>query len=333
LSAAVLVVAPSWVGDAVLSQPVLALLRKQAPDVAIDVLAPAWVAPLFARMAEVRDVIPSPFRHGELSLRARWRLGRSLAQRRYARAVVLPNTIKSALVPFFARIPTRTGYLGERRYGLLNDLRPPSNAPRLVDRYAALVGDTGAAVPEPHLQAHPESRAALLQELSLSLSAPVAVMCPGAEYGPAKRWPAEHFASLAASLAADGFQVWLVGSPNDAAVGDAITALAPQVRNLCGRTSLDGAIDLISCASVAVSNDSGLMHVAAALGIPLVALFGSSSPAYTPPLSAKAQVARIEIECSPCFQRECPLGHFRCLKNLEPERVYRMVRIDPPKTE
>lgn len=326
----VLVVAPSWVGDAVLSQPVLALLRAQLPGCEIDVLAPRWVAPLYRRMAEVREVIPSPFGHGELRLAARWRLGRALRQRRYDRAVVLPNSFKSALVPWFARIGRRTGFRGEGRYFLLNDMRTldRKGTTRLVDRYAALVGHAATATPEPRLQSHSDSRDALLRELGLTREQPVAVMCPGAEFGPAKRWPAEHFAALAQRLVADGYAVWLVGSPNDAAVGDDIAARVGQVLNLCGQTSLDGAIDLLSCASLVVANDSGLMHVAAALHLPLVALFGSSSPDYTPPLSAQAQVARIAIECSPCFKRECPLGHFRCMKELDPERVYRMVRTD-----
>lgn len=326
----ILIVAPSWVGDAVLSQPVLALLQAQAPGCEIDVLAPTWVAPLYRRMAQVRTVITSPFRHGDLALASRWRLGGSLRNARYERAVVLPNTLKSALAPWFAGIPCRTGYLGEQRYGVLNDVRrnPVGKRERLVDHYAALVKEKEEPTPEPKLQAHPEARTQLLRKLDIETTQAVVVMCPGAEYGPAKRWPAEHFAELARRLLADGYTVWLVGSPNDAAIGAAIAAQATQARNLCGRTTLEGAIDLISCASNVVTNDSGLMHVAAALGVPLVALFGSSSPDYTPPLSRWAHVARIAIECSPCFQRECPLGHFRCLKELSPERVYLMLRSD-----
>jgi heptosyltransferase-2 len=162
--------------------------------------------------------------------------------------------------------------------------------------------------------------------LTLSTHRPIAILCPGAEYGPAKRWPAEHFISLARRLLDDGYAVWLLGSPNDQPAAMPIATAIAGVRDLTGRTDLGTAIDLMSLASVVVSNDSGLMHAAAAVGRPLVALFGSSSPEYTPPLSPLAHVARIDIVCSPCFQRECPLGHFKCMRELEPEAVYELAR-------
>jgi heptosyltransferase-2 len=169
-----------------------------------------------------------------------------------------------------------------------------------------------------------------MRALDLSRAQPIAILCPGAEFGPAKRWPAEHFADLALRLARDGFAVWIMGSPNDAPAASALEAALggrrTGVTNLTGRTDLGTAIDLMSAASLVVSNDSGLMHAAAAVGAPLVALFGSSSPLYTPPLSASARIARIEIACSPCFKRECPLGHFRCMRELHPELVYNLAR-------
>jgi len=333
----VLVVAPSWVGDAILSEPLFAWLRGAGVAASIDVIAPPWCGPVYARMRGVGRIIDSPAAHGQVALRERRRLGIAL-RGTYTHAYVLPNTWKSALVPWFARIPRRIGYSGEARYGLLTEARrlDARALPQLVARYAALAmparGSAGEP-PAPVLVPDAANREAAMRALSLSTARPVAILCPGAEFGPAKRWPAEHFAALAKRLARDGCAVWLVGSPNDrpaaAAVVAACGASANAVTDICGRTDLGTAIDLLSIASIVVSNDSGLMHAAAAVRAPLVALFGSSSPLYTPPLSDTARIARIEIACSPCFKRECPLGHFRCMRELSPELVYNLARAEP----
>lgn len=330
-----LVVGPSWIGDTILAQPLFRLLHSRHREVALDVLAPEWTLPLLRRMPEVRHAIPSPFGHGELKLGARRRLGRELRGERYDQAFVLPNTLKSALVPFFAGIPLRTGFLGEMRWGLLNDVRRCDDLglPSLAQRYAALAGDTegdaNAPLPPLRLAVDPAARAAALRKFALDARRPAAVLCPGAEYGPAKRWPARHFARLAQRLAARGMAVWLVGSQRDQALGAEITTLsAGACRNLCGATTLDEAVDVLASAAVVVSNDSGLMHVAAALGKPLLALYGSSSPAFTPPLSGHAKILKLELPCSPCFERECPLGHFDCMNQLTPERVFDAVEFD-----
>jgi heptosyltransferase-2 len=313
-----------------MAQPMLARLREKRPDLAIDMLAPKWVLPVAGRMPEVGDTIESPFGHGDLDLGGRWKLGRSLAARGYAQAIVLPNTLKSALIPFFAGIPLRSGYVGESRYGLLNDLhRLDKKNPRpMVERYLALAEAPGTPlphVPAPRLTASPENLARVLTRLGLpqpSEARPVAVLCPGAEYGPAKRWPPEYFAQIASRLAESGFSVWLMGSESDKPVARAILEARPGCAvDLCGKTDLASAIDLIAAARVVISNDSGLMHVASALDRPLVALFGSSSPAHTPPRSQNARVQYLAIECSPCFARVCPLGHFRCMRDLSPERI------------
>lgn len=324
----ILIVAPSWIGDTLLAQPLLRRLHDKLGRVSIDALAPPWCGPLLERMPEVSEVIPSPFAHGELKLRARWKLGRELAQRRYDQAIVLPNSFKSALIPFFADIPLRAGYVGESRYGLLNLVHKLDEAkqPLMAERYAQLAEKPGAPLPLPlppvRLQVDPVNTARTTARLGLDRLRPVAVFCPGAEYGPAKRWPAQHFAALARELAQRGYTVWLIGSGKDAQLGEEIRAQSGGVcDNLCGKTDLAAAIDLISCAKLVVSNDSGLMHVAAALGKPLVALYGSSSPAHTPPLSVAARIVSIDIECSPCFARECPLGHFKCMNDLLPARV------------
>jgi heptosyltransferase-2 len=331
----ILVVAPSWVGDAILAEPLLALLREPYEEPVVDVLAPPWCAPVFGRMRGVRRLIETPFAHGRLDLAARRALARELAGAQYTRAIVLPNSWKSALVPFLARIPRRTGYVGELRYGLLNDARrlDARGLPRLVDRFAALVATPGVLVPTPPapvLVPDEANRGAALRALRLRTDRPVAILCPGAEYGPAKRWPPTHFADLAARLLADDRQVWLVGSPNDKLAASSVLQAAGEpgrrILDLTGRTDLGTAIDLMSLAAVVVSNDSGLMHAAAAVGAPVVALFGSSSAVYTPPLSPLAHVAKIDIACSPCFKRECPLGHFKCMRELSPQLVYNLAR-------
>jgi heptosyltransferase-2 len=331
----ILIVAPSWVGDAILSEPLVAVLREPFEEPIVDVLAPPWCAPVYARMRGVGRIVESPFAHRELALRRRRELAGELRTRGYTRAFVLPNSFKSALIPWLARIPRRIGYAGELRRALLTEARRTERKalPRLVDRFVALAVPKGRLVPTPPapvLVPNAANAGAAMRALTLSTHRPIAILCPGAEYGPAKRWPAEHFITLGRRLLDDGYAVWLLGSPNDQPAASPIAAALAGVRDLTGRTDLGTAIDLLSLASVVVSNDSGLMHAAAAVGRPLIALFGSSSPDYTPPLSPLAQIARIDIECSPCFQRECPLGHFKCMRELDPERVFELARDATP---
>jgi heptosyltransferase-2 len=280
----------------------------------------------------VSEVIINPFPHGALHLLARYRLGKRLRANLYDAAYVLPNSLKSALVPYFAKIPQRIGFTGEMRYGLLTDARKLDKHKLLlmVARFAQLAeanrNEFENTIPHPHLSVSNEARQQVLRKLDLHLEQPVAIFCPGAEYGPAKRWPVQYFAELAQKLRAQGYAVWLIGSPKDREVAAKIVSMGNQpVRNLCGTTDLDDAIALLSCASLVVSNDSGLMHIAAALDRPMLAIFGSSSPQFTPPLSAQALVLKLDLPCSPCFKRECPLGHFNCMMQLTPSEVGRHV--------
>lgn len=301
-------------------QPLLMRLHQQHPDAELHVLAPAWSAPLLARMPEVAATIENPFAHGAFDWAGRKALGCRLASADFSAAYVLPNSWKSALVPFFAKIPERIGYSGEARFILLNQRHPKSILPRLVDRYAALAGHFDDPTPNPRLTSTPNQQQAARAALGLAADSDPIIFCPGAEYGPAKRWPIHHFATLAKKLTAP---VWIVGSAKDAPVGEAIVQQSDGTAlNLCGKTNLEQAIDLIAGAKAVVTNDSGLMHVAAALDRPLVALYGSSSPGYTPPLSAHATILSLGLECSPCFKRDCPLGHLRCLEDIPPEQVF-----------
>jgi heptosyltransferase-2 len=330
----ILVIAPSWVGDCMLAQPMLARLMQRHPNAQIDLFAPPWTAELLKQIPEVHEVISNPFPHGAFKLGARYRLGKQLLATHYDQAIVLPNSLKSALIPFFANIPLRTGFVGEMRYGLLNDLRRLNKIelPLMAERFAQLAeaqqGTMQRPLPQPRLQVTVPQRERVLHRLGLTLTQPVAVFCPGAEYGPAKRWPIPYFAELAQHLRGLGYTVWLIGSPKDKDIGEKIVALGNNAcHNLCGATDLADAIALLSCADLVVSNDSGLMHIAAALDRPMLALYGSSSPRFTPPLSAHAQVLKLEMKCSPCFKRECPLGHFDCMKKLTPDRVAKFIPV------
>ncbi len=314
----ILAVAPNWIGDALMAQPLFARLRQKTPGLTLDVLAPEWVAPVARRMDEVDEVIAVPWRHGALDLGARWRLGRELRARGYDRAIVLPNTWKSALVPFFAGIAVRAGYIGESRYLLLTELYRKDSAASMALHYARLAEPPASVCDEPLENPHLTVTAQEVESVKRrhGVQGRYIVFCPGAEYGPAKRWP--YFAGLSARLPGETV---ILGSANDREAARDILG-----RNLVGKTSLDEAIVLIAGADYVVSNDSGLMHVAAALGRPQIALFGSSSPGHTPPLSPKARVLWLGIECSPCFQRVCPLGHFRCMREMPVERVLKEIQ-------
>lgn len=312
----------------VLAQSLFLNIKQHNPDIAIDVLAPRWTLPIVRRMPEVRGAIENPLAHGEFALRKRFRLAQALRGEIYDQAIVLPNSWKSALVPFLAGIPRRSGYRGEFRFGLLNDVRILDKArlPRMVDRFVALADTQASGVPIPQLAYTEVGRQATLAALDLCAAGPIVALCVGAEFGPAKRWPPEHFAALAKILARAGWQCWVVGSDKDQLIASEVVRLSQSTTlNLCGKTTLDQAVDVLASADVVVANDSGLMHIAAALGKPLIALYGSSSPAFTPPLAPNAIIIKRDLPCSPCFARECPLGHFNCMRELDPHQVAQAV--------
>lgn len=324
----------------VMSQSLYQQLKTEHPDAELHVMAPSWCLPLLARMPEVDRPVLMPVGHGQFALKSRWHLGRQLRQESYDWAIILPNSWKSALIPWFAGIPRRTGWTGESRYGLLNDLRPNKKSfPMMVQRYVALgLSKSQTQTPEqlpdysyPALTIDQNNQQLALQKLALTSARPVLSLCPGAEFGPAKRWPDRYYAEIAARwITEKQGQIWIFGSQKDIPVANAIREQLPVEAQsdcaiLAGQTSIPEAIDLMALSQLVLCNDSGLMHIAAALNVPLVAVYGSTSTLYTPPLSKQVALVHTDINCRPCFKRECPLGHLKCLNELYPAQVWQAI--------
>jgi len=332
----ILIISPNWIGDAVMAQPLLHLLHQRFPKYLIDVLAPSWVAPVWRMMQEVDTVITTSFAHGTLQLKERWHVARQLKQRGYAQAYVLPNTFKFALIPWLAGIEYRIGYKGEMRFGLINVMHHDNdNLPRpMVSFYAALAlapshsPPLPSALPRPTLTVCNDQVVDVMSRLALNVNTPLVIFAPGAEFGPAKRWPSTHFAKLANIIQQNQptAQIVLLGSKKDKDVCDEILAIVPTVHNLAGATQLDEAIMLIAQAKAVVSNDSGLLHIASALNRPIVAIYGPTDPQHAPPFSDAAVSLSLQLDCSPCRQRECPLLHQNCMKNIEAEMVWQSLQ-------
>ena len=331
----ILVLGPAWVGDMVLAQSLFKTLKASQPDCIIDVAAPAWTLPLLECMPEISSKIALPFKHGELAFWQRIAFGKTLKNQGYNQAIVLTNSFKSAILPWAAGIPKRTSFLGEMRYGLINDIRSldKTKLKKTVERFVTLGLDENKSLPEtipnPQLNTNPEaawilaSRLGVLNEINKANDrSKILGLCPGAEYGEAKRWPAEYYAEVANDAISKGWQVMLFGSDKDIPVTNQINQLSKnKCIDLGGKTKLGEAIDLMSLCDTVISNDSGLMHIAAALNKKIVAIFGSSDPYHTPPMSANAVIEYLGLECSPCFKRECPLGHLNCLNNIKPANI------------
>lgn len=331
-----LIIGPSWVGDMMMSQSLYRTLKADNPQIEIDVMAPAWCRALLNKMPDVNQAIAMPIGHGSLALKERYQLGKQLKSQHYEQAIVLPNSLKSALIPFFAGIPKRTGWKGEMRYGLLNDIRTLDKQafPLMVERYIALAYPkseirSAEDLPKPLLYPHlvVSAKDALLtrSEFNLSGAEPLIGFCPGAEFGPAKRWPDYHYAALADMLAKQEAKIIIFGSQKDRVVGDAIInqmTLGDRCLNLAGLTSLEQAVNLLSCCNAVVSNDSGLMHIAAALDRPLVALYGPSSPDFTPPLSNKAEIIRLITGYHKVRKGDAEEGYHQSLIDIQPELVF-----------
>ncbi|WP_086774367.1 lipopolysaccharide heptosyltransferase II [Vibrio coralliirubri] len=334
----ILIIGPSWVGDMVMSQSLYIVLKQLNPESQIDVIAPKWCKPILDRMPEVNKAIEMPIGHGELGFSSRRKIGKSLRGEQYDQAYILPKSAKSALIPWFANIPIRTGWKGEFRYGLLNDIRiNMKDFQYMVERYVALAypkngsdesHDLGglSSLPKPKLIIDKKQQLETFTKFSLNTQQNTIGLCPGAEFGPAKKWPTKKYAEVAQHACKLGKQVWLFGSQKDASTCNEIKSLVDpelqcHIQVLAGKTTLIEAVDLLANCEVVVSNDSGLMHVAASVGCHVIGIYGSTSPSYTPPLASKVDIISIDIECRPCFKRECPLKHLECLKNLSSNLV------------
>ncbi len=321
-----------------MAQSLFMSLKCSFPACLIDVLAPPWSLPLLDRMPEVAKSIVMPLQHGQFGLMTRIKLGRQLRSSHYDQAVILPNSWKSALIPFFANIPIRTGYRGECRWGLLNDVRTLNKRTlaMTVQRFVALGLPRNAQQPpdyqRPKLSGNPLSREAVIEKFGLTLTDKILVLCPGAEYGPSKRWPADYFANVAQAKIQQGWQVWLLGSDKEKVSADSINQLTHQgCKDFIGQTSLAEAVDLMSLANTVVANDSGLMHLAAALDKRVIAIYGSTPPGFAPPLCPNAQTVSLNLACSPCRKRVCPLypvgheDHTKCLTGIKPEHILELI--------
>ncbi len=330
----ILILGPAWVGDMVLAQSLFKTLKANNPECIIDVAAPAWTLPLLERMPEVSGKIALPFKHKQLAFFERIKFGKTLKNQGYTQAIILTNSFKSALLPWAAGIKQRTSYLGEMRYGLINDIRPLdiTKLKKTVERFVNLGLAKGqnlpVSLPNPAMLSNKANALATLNKHGIPQPATKALgLCPGAEYGEAKRWPAEYYAEVANVALDKGWQVWLFGSDKDLPVTTTINQLTQnRAVDFGGKTKLGEAIDLMSLCDTIISNDSGLMHVAAALDKKLIAIYGSSDPHHTPPMHPNAVIEYLGLDCSPCFKRECPLGHLNCLKQLLPTSIIKNIR-------
>ncbi len=326
----ILIVGPAWVGDMVMAQSLFILLKQNEPNITIDVLAPAWSLGLLERMPQVSEAIVSPFSHGELNFFKRLQLGKELRARHYDQVIFIPNSFKSILSPLWAKIPLRTGWLGEwPRRLLLNDVRKLDKKrwPLMYQRFFALGLPANAPLPKepfwPRIVVSQEKLVAALQKHQLTIpQKPLLILAPGAEFGSSKRWPARYFAEVAKTKLKQGWAVWIFGSPKDQTISTMVNELTQnQCRDLTGKTTLAEAIDLLSLAKIVIGNDSGLMHIAAALDKYIVAIYGPTPENLAPPLTKKYESSFLDLPCRPCFKKECPLGHWKCMLDLEPSKV------------
>jgi len=327
----ILIVPYMWIGDFVRCHSVVKLLNARFPDRPVDMLATTLCAPLADYMPGLRRAVIADLPRRRLSLAQQFVLARRLKREEYGAALVMPRTWKAALAPFFAGIPRRTGFFGEARFFLLNDLRFGERAlPRMVDRCAALALPAGAELPSawplPELSVTRAEVGSWRNKRGLADDGrPVVAFAPGA-VGPSKRWPSAAYAELCRRLTAEGLSVWVLGGPDEKALAADIVADTPA-RDLTGRDLRD-AILALAAAAVAVSNDSGLLHVAAALGTPSIGIFGPTSPWHWAPLNPLAATIETatELPCRPCHKPVCRLVHHRCMRDIPPEAVLAATR-------
>jgi heptosyltransferase II len=330
--AKVLVIGPSWLGDTIMTQSMIQVLQEQGHEVTLSTCA-AYLT-VANRMPGLQTSIEINLPRGKLNWNKRKTYGMQLQQDGFDQVIVVPNSWKSALTPYWAKIPKRTAWLGELRWGLINDARKydPARYPTMIQKLVALAYPKNtdisfAQCPFPKLQANQASAKKWLEKLGIDQKKPIAILCPGAAYGPAKRWPTSHFAKLANQLFNHNWQVWLMGGPAEQDLAGEIQASSNQTCIDWTRIPhhLHDAIDLINEASVVVANDSGLMHMAAAVNRPLIAMYGSTPKTFAPPLSNQAISMMLNLPCQPCFKKTCPLQHHHCLTQISAEQVFEKI--------
>jgi heptosyltransferase-2 len=332
------IVFPNWVGDAVMAHALLKPIVQRYPNLKWDAMAIPSVEAIVRFMPEINHIHLFSLDHGRLQWKERSQLARQIRLMEYDIALILPNNLKSALIPWLAGIPIRVGHLGEFRYGLLTHLlKRPSIGGRtpktMVRFYQSLISlfDIDPIQAEfiwPDLRVGGFLKQRVREKFSIN--GDFLVIAPGAEYGPSKQWKAHHIVRLIQLWIAErGGKVVLLGSPKDIEITAQIMELLnqssfslEQVINLCGQTRLEEALALISQATAVVANDSGLMHAACALKIPVVAIYGPTSPLWAPPLGEHVKAVSLELACSPCRQRICPLGHHACMEDINAELIF-----------
>ena len=333
----ILIVGPTRVGDSVIAQSLYRRIKQLNAAAAIDVLAPKYLHGLLKRMPEIRYTIDLPLAHKQLGLSKRKQIGISL-RGRYNQAIILSRSLKATLIPWFAQIAIRTGFRGEMRYGLINDMRKLDrdamphlgNRPRLADRWVHLGQPKQMRlpkeIPQPRLSVKPANAQICMEHLALNSNSPIMALAPGIADSPAKQWPARYFTETAEHYGKQGYQIWLLGAENDQAICRQITeATDMPINNLCGRTSLEDTIDILAQADIVLSNDSGLMHIAAAVGCSVIGIFGSTTPEYALPSSDWVKASWTGLSCSPCWQKTCRYGHYHCLTRITPKDIVPIV--------
>lgn len=325
-----LVIGPSWVGDMVMAQSLFKTILSQSPTTLIDVIAPQWSLALTRRMPEVNKGIVSPIKHGEFGIMKRFQLSEWIRPNKYDQAIVMTRSWKAALIPWFAGIPIRTGYRGEMRYCLINDMRllETKTLNQTVKRFVAL-GSLSSQLPAyevPSLSVSSVNVELIINKLNLDLKKPIMAIMPGAEYGPAKQWPADYFSTVVQTYLSKDWNVIILGSQKDKEVASEIKSsisldISDGLYDLTGMTTLLDAIDLLSVSKVALTNDSGLMHIAAAVSTPLIALYGPTNPEFTPPLSKNSKVLRKITGYIRDRQGTERSGYHKSLIDLKPEEV------------
>ena len=316
----VLIVAPAWIGDLIISSAFINALKKSNTDLQIDLLINENLSDIAALLPNITNIINSKTTHGKLSLFYRLQLGLELRKNNYSKSYILTNSLKSAIIPFVAGIKDRISYLGEYRYGLVNRIIKKIDRKKgMVNRYLNILHTEYTTDLQPSFDIGDSQKKI---EEKYSINTKYVVICPDAEYGPAKKWPAHNWVNLASNLIPN-YQVVFVGL--DTSIKNKINSLEStnNIINLIGKTNLKDAVEVLSNAECVVSNDSGLMHLSSAVNTPIVGIYGSSSPRYTPPLceASRHEIIYKDLDCSPCFKRSCPLGHTNCLNYITVDTV------------